>query len=170
MKLRLSLITLCVILIMFLPVTHSFNFATDNSIKSNSEDKKSLLTSSITSNTNFKTGMRSLFSISLSKFSKLSSKEKFYGYPGVCLSENHLGNGPVYCEGWNRYFKSEPGIKGKSFLTNTDYFSLKKKYNHSNKSATQSRISIPKSKNHFYFVGSSDYLSVYSTDGKVNSI
>lgn len=167
MKLKLSLITFLVSLVILIPFIISSNFSTDNSIQSNSEDKKSLLSSSVSSKTNFNSGMKSLFSFSLSKFSKLTSKERFYGFPGVTLSDSYLGNGPIYCEGWNRYFKSEPGSKGKSFLTNFDYFSLKKKFNLVKQTCGKRNVNIPKSKNHFYFVGSSEYLSVYSTEHKV---
>jgi hypothetical protein len=141
-------------------------YSTINSIKTKTEEKKSVLSSKTLVKTDSTSQMKSLFSISSKKFGKLTSKQRFSGYPRISLSDSTLGKGPIYCQGWNRYFKSEPGNRAKAFYINSEY---KTQNNNKfyNKQSKASKLNSIRSNNHFYFVGGKEGLSVYTSQGKV---
>ena len=74
-------------------------------------------------NSELKSNMKSLFQFKLSNMKEMSIKQRFQGYPIVSIDEEGLGEGPIFYQGWEKYFVILGKAKNneKRFLVNGEY-------------------------------------------------
>lgn len=163
---------LFIILIKFVVVESSENYS-QNSIKNENFNsleykKMNLLKSSSSLSLKFKSKskFKSLFSTDLNRnpieIEKLNQDERYQGFPLVTVETNQIiGNGPFYFQGWGKYFT----IEGKSTGNQMKEFNNNYAYNleQTNKdSSKDSSLFIPDIK-HFYFVLTDEFLNVITS-------
>lgn len=113
--------------------------------------------------------MQSLFSFglkSLADLKKMKSENRFQGFPKAAVDLNNtaeIGSGPIYFEGWNKYFilKNKKGFEMKEFYLNGAYFKEQSQQFHLNhKNEAGNFIPNP---NEFYTILTEEYLTVVSS-------
>lgn len=114
--------------------------------------------------TSSKTQMKSLFSLQMSSLKEMSVRARFQGYPIVSVGDEGLGEGPIFYQGWEKYFVILGRAKNsdRRFLLNNEYEVQKKL---PEKERTLRKDSLIPDGLHFYFMLSEDYLSV--VDSKI---
>ncbi len=141
-----------------------------NSIFSNSitsKNEKSL--SSLTFQSKFKTQLKSLFSFgfkSLFDLKNLKIQNRFQGFPKAKIDLNNtaeIGKGPIYFEGWNKYFiiKNTKGFEMKEFFINGAYY--KEQIEDFKKKHEEYSDNYISDQNQFYFILTDEYLNVVSS-------
>lgn len=99
----------------------------------------------------------------------LNDEQRFQGYPMVTVDNNfEIGQGPIYFQGWNKYFlleisgKSSSNTGMKNFVINSEYeLEQSEEFKNSHKNSDSSTY-IPES-NQFYFILTNEYLSIISS-------
>jgi hypothetical protein len=120
-------------------------------------------------NTKNKTKFSSLFNLGFLtaknlKNKKLNSNERYQGFPQVTANPSlDIGQGPLYYQGWNRYFKMDSGtnLQMKEFKINPGYFS-EQSAEFQSKYGNQTNLLIPDQR-HFYFILTEEYLNTISS-------
>ena len=109
--------------------------------------------------------MMSLFKFKLNNLKELSVKQRFQGYPIVSIDDESLGEGPIFYEGWEKYFVilGKSKTNEKKFLVNEEYYK-ETNFTKMVRNKYDEKEFVP-DKMHFYFILSEDYLSV--VDSKI---
>ena len=94
----------------------------ENNLSSKSRSKHKKFFSMM--KTKLKSKMMSLFKFKLNNLKELSVKQRFQGYPIVSIDDESLGEGPIFYEGWEKYFVilGKSKTNEKKFLVNEEYY------------------------------------------------
>lgn len=140
--------------------------------------KYKLKTSKSHFSTKFRSAAKSLLSMKSINVNNLNSKERFQGYPEVNVDNTiDIGKGPIYSQGWAKYFVINKNTKGakksangmREFNVNLVYDEEQsdkfKKIHNIDKDVSKANENtlVSPSKNHFYFILTDDKLSVISS-------
>jgi hypothetical protein len=151
--------------------------SSSNKVKSEkflNSNQKSL--SSASSKTKNRSQFKSLINLGLGFITNknvnvkmLNEEERFQGYPMVTADKNiEIGQGPIYFQGWNKYFtieilaKSSSSSGMKNFQINSVYQIEQSQEFKNNHKDADSSIFLP-DRNQFYFILTDDYLSIVSS-------
>lgn len=135
----------------------------ENNLSSKSRSKHKKFFSMM--KTKLKSKMMSLFKFKLNNLKELSVKQRFQGYPIVSIDDESLGEGPIFYEGWEKYFVilGKSKTNEKKFLVNEEYYK-ETNFTKMVRNKYDEKEFVP-DKMHFYFILSEDYLSV--VDSKI---
>ena len=159
---------LFILIIIFLTMfKESYNLSSknnnENNLSSKSRSKHKKFFSMM--KTKLKSKMMSLFKFKLNNLKELSVKQRFQGYPIVSIDDESLGEGPIFYEGWEKYFVilGKSKTNEKKFLVNEEYYK-ETNFTKMVRNKYDEKEFVP-DKMHFYFILSEDYLSV--VDSKI---
>ncbi len=144
----IAFVFIIVLLPSILAYNLSYKFSTNIKHKSKSNSNKLDLSSEV----DLDLGMLSLFSMQITKL----NVKNLNGLKSVQLTPEQLGNGPIYCEGWNKFFTSEYGNQENKFKINKEYQAI-----NTNKKANPE--DIPKDNQEFYFECNKNFINVYTS-------
>jgi hypothetical protein len=156
--------------ISFILIIIGLGFKSNNNYKSLFKNKLKSRKFLLKNRFHTKTKFKSLFSFrnNLYNLKDMTAKKRYQGYPIVTTdSEMELGEGPIYYQGWEKYFVllgKDKSLSDKKFLLNDEYG--KEIENLGNSSNIQLNITkndyIP-DQSHYYFILTNEYLSVINS-------